>query len=194
MADDAPEPALPDDLADLLPAYAGIGDPTLRAGVRDAYARALAETDWPDLTAVPWLPDEQERLGLPDETTVGHVNDVAALATGLADALLARRGGLALDRDLVVAGALVHDLSKLYEFAPGEPDGTEYYRLLGHPYLGVYVCEAADLPVELSHVVLSHTSRTAVEPATLEAEIVKRADEVAAAAIRARALDDLREA
>ncbi|QZP37374.1 HD domain-containing protein [Halobaculum magnesiiphilum] len=213
--DDTPQPvadSLPDDLAEVFPAYAEIADPDLRVGVRDAYAVALAETDWTDLDAVPWLPDEQARLGLPDETNVRHVNDVAALATALADALLARRPDSGLDRDLVVAGALLHDISKLYEFGPGDADafdgdegpdgdeatvdgryGTEYYDLLGHPYVGVHVCEAAGLSVELSHVVLSHTGRTAVEPATLEAEIVKRADEVAAATIRARALEDLRD-
>ncbi|UIP00883.1 HD domain-containing protein [Halobaculum sp. CBA1158] len=213
---------LPDDLAEVFPAYAEIGDDDLRDGVRDAYALALAETDWTDLAAVPWLPDEQARLGLPDETNVTHVNDVTALATALADALTDRRPGLGLDRDLVVAGALVHDVSKLYEFAPdqggdagstrsaegsdadcesegpavrpGDSVATEYYDLLGHPYVGVHVCEAAELPVALSHVVLSHTDRTTVEPATPEAVVVKRADEVAAAAIRSRALDDLRDA
>jgi len=207
---------LPTDLADVFPSYDEIDDPALRAGVRDAYALALAETGWDDLRAVPWLPDEQARLGLPDETNVEHVNDVAALATALADELLARRPGLGLDRDIVVAGALVHDISKLYEFSPEgaaagdgraadatdadatDDDrssvGTDYYDLLGHPYVGVHVCEAAGLPVALSHIVLSHTGRTSVEPATPEAEVVKRADEVAAAAIRSRALADLRDA
>ncbi|WP_348611956.1 HD domain-containing protein [Halobaculum rarum] len=222
MSDDRTGPAgtpdssdpLPVDLADVFPAYDEIDDPVLRAGVRDAYVLALAETGWDDLRAVPWLPDEQARLGLPDETSVEHVNDVAALATALADELLARRPDLGIDRDLVVAGALVHDISKLYEFAPedavdgddtGESagdtaddddgsHGTDYYDLLGHPYVGVHVCEAAGLPVALSHIVLSHTGRTSVEPATLEAEVVKHADEVAGGAIRSRALADLRDA
>ncbi|MXR41274.1 HD domain-containing protein [Halobaculum sp. WSA2] len=200
---------LPADLADVFPAYDEIEDPDLRDGVRDAYALALAETGWDDLRAVPWLPDEQARLGLPDETNVEHVNDVAALSTALADGLLERRPDIGLDRDLVVAGALVHDISKLYEFspegvggvAPGDDEpaadgshGTDYYDLLGHPYVGVHVCEAAGLPVVVSHIVLSHTGRTNVEPATIEAAVVKRADEVAAAAIRSRALADLRDA
>jgi putative nucleotidyltransferase with HDIG domain len=161
--------AAPDDLAEVFPAVADIDDPELREGVRDAYALALAETDWSDLRAVPWLPDEQRRLGLPDETNVAHVNEVTALATSLADELLARRPAVGLDRDRVVAGALLHDVSKLYEFAPDDAEGTAYYDLLGHPYAGVHVCEAVGLPVALSHVVLSHTSRTAVAPATLEA-------------------------
>ncbi|MFC7098172.1 HD domain-containing protein [Halobaculum marinum] len=195
MSDDAAPDALPADLADVFPSLDDIADPDLREGVVDAYAVALGDTEWTGLREVPWLPDEQARLGLPDESNVDHVNEVTALATGMTDDLLARRPDLDLDRDLVVAGALLHDVSKLYEFAPGETGadaGTPYYDLLGHPHVGVYVCEAAGLPVEVSHVVLSHTSRTTVDPATLEAEVVKRADEVAAAAIRWGGVDDLR--
>lgn len=182
-----------DELGITFPALRDVEDPELRAGVRDAWATALAESGWDDLASVPWLPDEQERLGLPDERLVDHVNDVVALARGMAETLRERRGDV-VSRDLVLAGALVHDASKPYEFAPDAPDGTAYYDLLGHPYVGVHVCESAGLPVELSHVVLSHSHRTAVEPATLEAVLVARADAVAAAAIRSRALDDLRAA
>lgn len=178
-------------LADTFPALDDVTDSTLRAGVREAWAIALADSGWRDLDAVPWLPDEQERLRLPDEMLVEHVNDVVAIARSMTEALRDRRGD-EVSTDLVLAGALVHDVSKLYEF---DADGaTDHYDLLGHPYAGVHVCESAGLPVELSHIVLSHSHRTAVEPATMEAVIVARADEVAAAAIRSRALDDLRDA
>ena len=66
-------------------------------------------------------------------------------------------------------------------------------RLLGHPHYGVHLAAEAGLPVAVQHVVLAHSHRTAVEPATLEAEIVRRVDEVAAAAVRRRAVDDLRD-
>jgi HD superfamily phosphodiesterase len=97
-----------------------------------------------------------------------------------------------LDTDLLLAGALVHDVSKLAEF--DGMDATPTYDLLGHPYWGVYVVASAGLSVELAHVVLSHTSRTNVEPAFLEAELVRRADEAAASAIRLEYIDDLRDA
>jgi hypothetical protein len=51
----------------------------------------------------------------------------------------------------------------------------------------------AGLGSEVAHVVLSHSSRTVVEPATIEAELVRRTDEAAAAAIRTRAVTDLRD-
>ena len=181
---------MPDVLA-AFPELAAIDDPDLREGVRDCWATACADTGVDDLTAVPWFPPAQRRHDIADETLVGHVRDVVAGARALADALEERRG-TDVDRDLLLAAALVHDVSKLYEF-----DGmaeTAVGDLLGHPYYGVHCVAAAGLPVECAHVVLSHTSRTPVEPAFLEAVLVQRADEAAAAAIRLTALEDLRDA
>lgn len=179
------------DIERVFPELAAIEDDDLRAGVRTAWETAVAETAVEDLEAAPWFPPAQRELGLGDERLVPHVRDVAAGAIALAETLEERRG-TAVDRDTVLAGALVHDVSKLYEF-----DGmaeTPVGDLLGHPYYGVYAVARAGLPVELAHVVLSHTPRTNVEPATLEAELVRRADEAAAAAIRLEGVDDLREA
>lgn len=173
------------------PELDAIEDDDLRTGVIDAWVTAIAENDITDLTTVPWLPPAQRELALDDEYLVAHVRDVTACAVALAETLLERRGGdLSLDMDIVVAGALVHDVSKLAEF--NRMDETDVYRFLGHPYYGVHIIARADLPLELAHIVLSHTSRTTVEPAMIEAELVKRADEIAAAAIRWRATDDLR--
>jgi len=181
MSEDAVRAAFPE--------LTAIEDDDLRAGVVDAWTTALAENGVDDLAAVPWFPPAQRDLELDDESLVDHVRDVTACAVALAETLTERRD-VALSLDTVVAGALVHDVSKLAEF-----DGmteTAVGDLLGHPHYGVHVVARADLPVELAHVVLSHTGRTTVEPATLEAEVVRRADEVAAAAIRSRATDDLR--
>lgn len=179
------------DVEAALPELSDIEDDDLRAGVREAWLRACEAGGIDDLEAVPWFPPVQRRHGIGDEPLVDHVRDVVAGCHALADVLESRRG-VHLDRDLLTAAALVHDVSKLCEF-----DGTAETPvgdLLGHPYYGVHCVAAAGLPVECAHVALSHSSRTTVEPAFLEAEIVRRADEVAATAIRAGAVDDLREA
>jgi hypothetical protein len=176
---------------DAFPELDAIEDDGLRDGVVRAWATAMADNAVDDLEAVPWFPPVQRALGIDDEFLVGHVRDVTACAVALAETLLDRRTP-ELSTDLVVAGALVHDVSKLYEYHGREE--TAVGDLLGHPHYGVHTVAAAGLPVELGHVVLSHTPRTAVEPATLEAELVRRADEVAASAIRLRVLSDLREA
>lgn len=181
MTDDAVRAAFPE--------LDAIDDEDLRNGVVDAWSSAMTTCGVDDLEAVAWLPPDQRRLDLPDETLVSHVRDVTAGAVALAETLVERRDA-DVSLDTVVAGALLHDVSKLAEF--DGMDATPVYDLLGHPYYGVHFVAAAGLPVELAHVVLSHTSRTSVEPATLEAAIVRRADEVAASAIRWRATDDLR--
>lgn len=168
-----------------------IDDDDRRENVVDAWETAMADNDLTNLDRVPWFPPAQRDLDLADEFLIPHVRDVTQGALALTNALVERRDA-AVSTDLVVAGALVHDISKLYEF-----DGTEstaIERLLGHPHYGVHVVSAAGLGPEVAHIVLSHTSRTAVTPATIEAELVRRADEAAAAAIRARVLDDLRDA
>lgn len=173
------------------PELDAIEDDDLRAGVVEAWVIAITENSVDDLSTVPWLPPTQRELALNDEYLVSHVRDVTACAVALADTLLERReDDLSVDMDTVIAGALVHDVSKLAEFH--NMDETAVYTLLGHPYYGVHVVTQAGLPVELAHIVLSHTGRTTVEPATIEADLVKRADEIAAATIRWQATDDLR--
>jgi len=176
-------------VSDTFPELQHIADEDLRAGVVDAWETAMAETGVEGLHEVPWFPPAQRDLGIDDEWLVPHVRDVTAGAAALAEMLVDRRGA-DVSLDTVIAGALVHDVSKLHEF--DAMDETPVGDLLGHPHYGVHVVARAGLPVEIAHVVLSHTPRTTVEPATLEAEIVRRADEVAAAAIKTAALEDLR--
>lgn len=166
------------------PTVDDIEDDTLREGVLQAWETAMADNGIDDLEALPWFPPEQARLDLPEERLVPHVNDVIEGSVGVAEVLLGNRPDVDLSMDVLMAGALVHDVSKCYEF-----DGTEETdvgRLLGHPHFGVHVAAAAGLPVEVQHVVLAHSHRTAVEPVTLEAELVAAVDRVAARAIRLR--------
>lgn len=186
----------PDDVETVFPELRSIEDDDLRAGVAEAWVLAC-EADGietpEELHTVPWFPPAERALGISEgeETLVTHVRDVTACAVALAETLVERRDA-DVDLDLVVAGALVHDVSKLAEF--DGHDETPIGDLLGHPYWGVHVVASAGLPVEYAHIVLSHTDRTNVEPAFVEAELVSRADAAAASAIRADHADDLRDA
>ena len=184
----------PADVETVFPELRSIEDETLRAGVAEAWVLACDADgiESPEaLHAVPWFPPAERTLGIREgeETLVDHVRDVTACAVALAETLVERRDA-DIDLDLVVAGALVHDVSKLAEF--DGHDETPVGDLLGHPYWGVHVVASAGLPVEYAHIVLSHTSRTNVEPAFVEAELISRADGAAATAIRAEHLEDLR--
>ena len=185
-----------EDVERVFPELGSIDDEELRAAVGTAWVTACTDAgiETPEeLHAVPWFPPAERKLGIPEgeETLVDHVRDVTACAVGLAETLVERRDA-AVDLDRVVAGALVHDVSKLAEF--DGHDETPVGDLLGHPYWGVHVVASAGLPIEYAHIVLSHTDRTNVEPAFLEAELVSRADGAAASAILATNLEDLRDA
>lgn len=99
-----------------------IGDDNLRAKTVEAWALAMEENDIDDLAQVPWLPPDQERLDLGDEWLVDHVREVATGGRLIAE-LLDERETVDVDTDVVVAGGLLHDVSKLYEFHGFERTG-----------------------------------------------------------------------
>jgi 3'-5' exoribonuclease len=116
--------------------------------------------------------------------------------------LLARHYGAALDRDLLIAGALLHDLGKIEEIgvAGGFPY-TDPGKLLGHILLGIAIVRdaARDVP-ELSaerlllllHLIASHQGKYEWQspriPLTLEAIVLHFADDLDAKMQHAMAL------
>ena len=114
-----------------------------------------------------------------------HSVDVAALASNMADTI----GGV--DKDLIVAGALLHDVGKLREISAsmGFPYTTEG-RLLGHISMSAAMVQEAAAKARVTgpklqhllHIVLAHHGEpekgSPVACATKEAFIVHYADEL----------------
>jgi 3'-5' exoribonuclease len=114
-----------------------------------------------------------------------HVLKVAQTGDGLAS-------GYDADRDLVFAGAVLHDIGKLEELTDvSSPGYTREGNLLGHITLGVVLvrnaCLAipdfpADLRARLEHLIVSHHGSrpmgSPVEPMTVEAFILAAADDL----------------
>lgn len=110
-----------------------------------------------------------------------------------------------LDRDLLVSGALVHDIAKTKEFSYNSLpfDYTDCGRLLGHLVLGVEMVRKAAAKVDelssarvdaLAHLVLSHHGRyefgAPVLPMTPEAILLHHLDDMDA---KMNYIDQLRE-
>ena len=107
---------------------------------------------------------------------------------------LAKRYSAVIERDLLLAGTLLHDIAKLEEFAVSELGMvTEYSvkgQLIGHLVLGAQevheVCEALNIPEEksilLQHMLLSHHGQpeygAAVVPMCAEAELLNYIDNI----------------
>ncbi len=97
-----------------------------------------------------------------------------------------------IKRDLLVAGAILHDVGKVYEFEVGEVGIANEYsvkgNLLGHLYMGASEIEtvarekgvSSEKSVLLQHMLISHHGDpefgAAVRPQFIEAEVLSQLD------------------
>lgn len=161
------------------PELEGIADDHLRQRVVDVWVRAIEENDV-DLESMPWWPPLETDLEGDGVTTIEHVRAVTGLTIAIVDAI-AEFVGTEVNRDVAIAGALLHDCSKLYEL-DGETTG-ELHEWLPHPHYGVHVLAAAGCSEHLQHIAVSHSPSSAVEPLTIEARAVQLADQLAVEAL-----------
>jgi 3'-5' exoribonuclease len=181
----APRP-IGDMWADLLALVEAVTDRHLRVLLlRLLQDHEAALRDWPAAQSI----HHAYRGGL-----LEHVLSMATAGKALAQHYGARQ-------DLLVAGAIVHDIGKLQELAydNGAISYTRDGNLVGHIALGlVMVREAArgisgfpdDLRAELEHLVVSHHGArergSPVEPKSVEAFILNAVDELDAKLFQVR--------
>jgi len=108
-----------------------------------------------------------------------HTVAVTRLAICLCDLVEEVYGG-EVDRDAVLAGAILHDVMKCYVYAPTGGDRFASSSLgdrIDHLTLLVAEMYKRDFPLDVIHVVASHHGdESPVKPKTLEALIVSIAD------------------
>ncbi len=122
---------------------------------------------------------------------LGGLLEHSLSVTGLADKLADHYPEL--DRNILIAGALLHDLAKIREFSYSSPpfDYTDQGRLLGHLVIGVDMvrqaaAEISDLTSrrldQVCHLILSHHGRhefgAPVLPMTQEALLLHHVDDI----------------
>ncbi len=112
---------------------------------------------------------------------IEHVVSTAKLASALCDAVEDVYGGK-VDRDLVTAGILLHDIFKPVTYAldeGGEFTSSALADYLDHISLATAELVRRDFPLELIHIVTAHYgSYGPVRPRTIEALVVHLADNV----------------
>jgi putative nucleotidyltransferase with HDIG domain len=154
-----------------LPEIELIADRRLRAAVRDIWAKAWMSSTWPELDDCPKGRD------LPGHSLVTHSRTVARLALGMRDVLVAQNG-VTIDRDEVLAIALLHDVSKLHEFerAGDTVRSSELGRKTQHGFYAAFWMQEAGLPLDMVHAVIAHTNLSSTVPQTQAAVLVHYAD------------------
>ena len=83
-----------------------------------------------------------------------------------------------LNHDHLVAGALLADVGKIYEYddVDGEFVKSEHGKYLRHPFSGVGLSFRHDLPDEVMHIIAVHSKEGAGFQRTAEAIIFHHAD------------------
>jgi len=155
-----------------------IRDKALRGKVLDLLRNPTLDLDYPCIS-VEECPAGAYQHHSYNGGLLQHTIGVTKLSITLCDLIEEVYGGK-VDRDTVVAGALIHDLMKCYTYEP-RGDGSYVSSPLGEKvdHLTLLVAELykRKFPVEVIHVAASHHGDISpVKPKTMEALIVSIAD------------------
>jgi len=185
----AAEPASPATVTDALrrqvreelPEVALIGDQALQAKVVEAWAYAIANSSFTSIRDISPAgnPDVNEaKRG--DQTD--HLRGVTRLAIGIAKEMGSAYPELEIDMDVIIAGGLVHDVGKAWEFDPVNRDRWKQSQKrfgrpsVRHPAYGAHICLTVGLPEEVAHIAMAHSGEGELLLRSLECMIVHQAD------------------
>lgn len=157
----------------LFPELEQISDRELAERVVEIWVETWKASPWERIEDAPKNPETVH----PRHKLVPHTRAVTVQGIAMAKAIQ-QFHDLPVNLDYVIAGCNLHDVSKLLEYAPtGNGAGkSEFGKLVQHGVYGVHQALAHGLPLELVHIIGSHTTQSRLAPRTIEAIIVYYAD------------------
>jgi putative nucleotidyltransferase with HDIG domain len=166
-----------EELLDLIPEFDLIEDTDLRERSIRTWEEGMRRGGWKlgDLTAM------AQSLLLRDAPTnfVEHTRVVTLTCIAVADIFEKIYGDRnALHRDLLIAGALLHDVGKLleYKLVDGKTTRSELGDKLRHPFSGVVLAAEQGLPDEVLHMIAAHAKEGDLVQRSREATVLHHAD------------------
>lgn len=162
---------------------AAIADEDLRNKVARTWVRSMALSGATDIARELVMVREITRPGVGLE----HVRGVVKIAEAIADAMVESQH-VTIDRDVVVAGALLHDVGKLLENAPAETHPLAG-KMVRHAFSGVELALQEGVPNEILHIIAYHSTEGSRIKRSLECQIVYQADGLSADPIYRRELN-----
>lgn len=162
----------------LLPEVKEISNPDLQKKVVACWEEAIQFRGWTEklLREMPFtLLADNVRIGFID-----HVRAVCRMCMACDDVLNDVHGQnkTVLDRDHLIAGALLADVGKLLEFEiiNGKPTKSDYGKHIRHPFSGVGLAFKHGLPSEVMHIIATHSKEGAGEQRLPESIIFHHCD------------------
>ncbi len=165
-----------EELLRVLPEIELIEDDALREGVAKTWEDGLVRGGW--------TPEDIEQMPFTLAKTVDinfaqHVRSVTKICLRVYETFEEiYQGKLSLDRDTIIAGALLHDVGKLLEMEEkdGEFRKSAEGKLVRHPFSGVALADANGIPAEVQHIIGTHSKEGDPFKRTPEAVVVHLAD------------------
>ena len=168
----------PIDVLAIFPEIEQIEDAALRRAIVEVWEELWAASPWRDVHELPTSPE----IPYP---TIPHNQCVMALALAVADGF-ERFHGIRVNRDHLIAAAVLQDAGKLVEYRPG-PDGGAEFSDLGkaypHAFWAAHLALQKGVPDEVVHVVLTHSPQAPKFPNSLEGKILYYVDQLDVLAI-----------
>ena len=165
-------------LLELIPEFDLIQDAELKEKTFKTWEAALKDGGWtPDaLTQMPFT----LLINPCPASYIEHIRAVTLTAIRAAETFGEIYGErVPVRMDLLVSGALLHDIGKLLEYE-NRDDGvtvqTHAGKHLRHPFTGMELAARFDLPVEVQHIIAAHAGEGDKVNRNTEATIVNHAD------------------
>lgn len=112
-------------------------------------------------------------------TFIEHVRTVCQMCVAVHDVLKNAYGTRAqLNKDYLIAGALLADVGKLIEYEEKDGEITKAGRgqHLRHPFIGVAMSHAQGIPAEVQHIIATHSKEGEMMTRSNESVIFHHAD------------------
>ena len=156
----------------LYPALDKIQDSELREKVVDIWLEVWKEGNFDKLEDINW---DQAWSDIYNWNNVDHTNRVTDFAILLGE--YARDElGMDINMDYLIAGALLHDVDKAVMYESKSKSMTRLGILLAHSTYSVHMALKHKLPIEVIHMIATHTIYSVKRQMTAEALILHQAD------------------
>ncbi|KPJ65427.1 hypothetical protein AMJ44_10200 [candidate division WOR-1 bacterium DG_54_3] len=165
------------ELLNILPEFGEISDSSLQEKTIKVWQEAMDRGGWKieDLPKIPFTL-------LIENTSVNLIEHTRAVTICCAEIAVALKevyeGRVSVNKDYLLAGALLHDVGKLLEYKR-EKDRivkSEEGKLLRHPISGAALAFSLGLPQEVIHIIAAHSKEGDGARRSVEAVIVNHAD------------------
>lgn len=166
-------------IAALFPEARRIRDAGLRRKVLECWAEGCEANGWKpeELKTIPFT----LLAGDIDITYLEHVRTVTQMCIACCDIMVKAYGKRVthkLDRDILIAGSLLADVGKLYEYEKrdGKIVKSKAGDYLRHPFSGVGLAWKHGVPDAAMHIIAGHSKEGEMMTRTAEAIIVNHCD------------------